>query len=43
MAFTLTLTAIATVFGLILGTLIAMMRLSSNAVLSGFAVPATSI
>jgi glutamate/aspartate transport system permease protein len=38
MAFTLTLTAIATVFGLILGTLIAMMRLSSSAVLSGFAV-----
>ena len=38
MVFTLTLTAIATVFGLILGTLIAMMRLSSSAVLSGFAV-----
>jgi glutamate/aspartate transport system permease protein len=37
MVFTLTLTAIATVFGLILGTLIAMMRLSSNAVLSGIA------
>jgi glutamate/aspartate transport system permease protein len=37
MVFTLTLTAIATFFGLILGTLIAMMRLSSNAVLSGFA------
>jgi glutamate/aspartate transport system permease protein len=37
MVFTLTLTAIATVFGLILGTLIALMRLSSNAVLSGFA------
>jgi glutamate/aspartate transport system permease protein len=38
MVFTLTLTAIATVFGLILGTLIAMMRLSSNVVMSGFAV-----
>jgi glutamate/aspartate transport system permease protein len=37
MVFTLTLTAIATFFGLILGTLIAMMRLSSNAVLSGVA------
>jgi glutamate/aspartate transport system permease protein len=37
MVFTLTLTAIATFFGLILGTIIAMMRLSSNAVLSGFA------
>ena len=37
MVFTLTLTAIATVFGLILGTLIAMMRLSSSAVLSGIA------
>ena len=37
MVFTLTLTAIATVFGLILGTLIAMMRLSSNAVISGIA------
>jgi len=37
MVFTLTLTAIATFFGLILGTLIAMMRLSSNAVLSGIA------
>ena len=37
MTFTLTLTAIATVFGLILGTLVAMMRLSSNAVLSSFA------
>ena len=37
MVFTLTLTAIATVFGLILGTLIAMMRLSTNAVLSGIA------
>ena len=37
MVFTLTLTAIATVFGLILGTIIALMRLSSNALLSGFA------
>jgi len=37
MVFTLTLTAIATCFGLILGTLIAMMRLSSNALLSGVA------
>lgn len=37
MVFTLTLTAIATFFGLILGTLIAMMRLSSNAVVSGVA------
>jgi glutamate/aspartate transport system permease protein len=37
MTFTLTLTAIATVFGLILGTLVAMMRLSSNVVLSTFA------
>jgi glutamate/aspartate transport system permease protein len=37
MVFTLTLTAIATVFGLILGTFIALMRLSSNALLSGIA------
>lgn len=37
MVFTLTLTVIATFFGLILGTLIAMMRLSSNPVLSGVA------
>ncbi|WP_398467683.1 amino acid ABC transporter permease [Tardiphaga sp.] len=37
MVFTLTLTAIATFFGLILGTIIAMMRLSSNAVVSGIA------
>ncbi|UGV25231.1 ABC transporter permease subunit [Rhodopseudomonas boonkerdii] len=37
MVFTLTLTAIATVFGLILGTIIALMRLSSNALLSGIA------
>jgi glutamate/aspartate transport system permease protein len=37
MVFTLTLTAIATFFGLILGTLIAMMRLSPNVVLSTFA------
>lgn len=37
MTFTLTLTAIATVFGLILGTFIALMRLSSNAALSGIA------
>jgi glutamate/aspartate transport system permease protein len=36
MTFTLTLTVIATVFGLILGTLIAMMRLSSNVALSAF-------
>ena len=37
MTFTLTLTFIATVGGLILGTLVALMRLSSNAVLSTFA------
>jgi glutamate/aspartate transport system permease protein len=37
MTFTLTLTVIATICGLILGTLIAMMRLSSNAALSIFA------
>ena len=37
MTFTLTLTAIATVGGLILGTLVALMRLSSSAVLSTFA------
>lgn len=37
MVFTLTLTAIATFFGLILGTLIAMMRLSSVSALSIFA------
>jgi len=37
MTFTLTLTAIATVGGLLLGTLVALMRLSSNAVLSTFA------
>ena len=37
MTFTLTLTAIATVGGLILGTLVALMRLSSNAVLSTIA------
>jgi glutamate/aspartate transport system permease protein len=37
MVFTLTLTAIATVFGLMLGTLIAMMRLSSNVALSTLA------
>ena len=37
MTFTLTLTVIATVGGLILGTLVALMRLSSNSVLSTFA------
>jgi glutamate/aspartate transport system permease protein len=37
MVFTLTLTAIATVFGLLLGTLVAMMRLSSSTALSAFA------
>ncbi len=37
MVFTLTLTAIATVFGVILGTLLAMMRLSSSRLLSGLA------
>ena len=37
MTFTLSLTAIATFGGLILGTLIAMMRLSSSRALSGFA------
>jgi glutamate/aspartate transport system permease protein len=37
MTFTLTLTAIATFFGLLLGTVIAMMRLSSIKVLSVFA------
>lgn len=37
MSFTLTLTAVATLFGIILGTLIAMMRLSSNKALSAFA------
>jgi len=37
MTFTLTLTAIATVGGLILGTFVALMRLSSNAVLSTIA------
>lgn len=37
MTFTLTLTVIATIGGLIFGTLIAMMRLSSNKVLSAFA------
>jgi glutamate/aspartate transport system permease protein len=37
MSFTLTLTAIATIGGLILGTLIAIMRLSSRPVLSAFA------
>src|ERR1700733_3604741 len=36
MTFTLTLTVIATVGGLILGTLIALMRLSSNKALSTF-------
>ena len=38
MTFTLSLTAIATVGGLIMGTLIAMMRLSSSKALSSFAV-----
>jgi glutamate/aspartate transport system permease protein len=37
MTFTLTLTAIATVGGLILGTFVALMRLSSNALLSTIA------
>jgi glutamate/aspartate transport system permease protein len=37
MSFTLTLTAIATIGGVILGTLIAMMRLSSKPILSVFA------
>jgi glutamate/aspartate transport system permease protein len=37
MTFTLTLTAIATVGGLLLGTLVALMRLSSNTVLSTIA------
>ena len=37
MSFTLTLTAIATILGIILGTLIAMMRLSSKPILSAIA------
>ena len=37
MAFTLTLTLCATVGGLILGAVLAMMRLSSSRILSGFA------
>ena len=37
MTFTLSLTAIATIGGVTLGTLIAMMRLSSSTTLSGFA------
>ena len=37
MVFTVTLTVLATVFGVVLGTLLAMMRLSSSRVLSGLA------
>ena len=37
MVFTLTLTAVATLFGVTLGTILAMMRLSSGRVLSGLA------
>ncbi|HCP76242.1 MAG TPA: amino acid ABC transporter permease, partial [Pusillimonas sp.] len=37
MVFTLKLTVLATVFALILGTLLAMMRLSSNRLVSGVA------
>jgi glutamate/aspartate transport system permease protein len=43
MSFTLTLTAIATVGGVILGTLIAMMRLSGKPILSGFAASYVNI
>ena len=43
MTFTLTLTAIATVLGVIFGTLIAMMRLSSIKLLSRFAASYTNL